>query len=100
MPVRDVNDILSELNLDEPVRSIPQPVKPSEEGPAVMKPKSERSIRKKAQALLHSDKRKEKQTSIAFTPEFHMELKLYAVRNNTTIVAVVETAVREYMAKN
>jgi len=44
--------------------------------------------------------KKDKITSLSFTPEFHWELKKFAFDRRTSMVAVIETAVREYMAKN
>ncbi|MEY9785396.1 hypothetical protein [Sinorhizobium fredii] len=103
MADNDLDDMLAGIQSEvsaEPVRRVvPKPSPSSGEG-EVQQP-SERSLRRKAENLVQgTQSRKDKITSLSFTPEFHWELKKFAFERRTTMVAVIEAAVREYMAKN
>ncbi|WP_094507476.1 Rho GTPase-activating protein [Brucella thiophenivorans] len=64
-------------------------------------PIEERSLRYKAQELVRGkpEPKRNKITSLNFSVDFHKELKMFAIMQETSMVAVIEEAVRRYMAE-
>lgn len=65
---------------------------------SVPSPRAEKTLKRQAESIINSDRqRKYKITSLSLDEAFHWELKKFAFENRTTMVAVIEKAVREYM---